>query len=287
MIGERRAEYAGVGTRELYVSGAGPTLVLVHGFGHPAPCWRPVLQRCAAAGQAAIAVDLPGFGHAEPPSTGPFLPQLVRFLRAVVTTHGASIPVVLVANSLGASSAVRLLDTEPGLPVRGLVALNTATDQWTALMKAGMIRRGRTLAGLAGLPLPAAILGRGANIVGARLLYGDYRLADAATVALLTDQLSSRRVRRDLAALGGPLMVEVAVVATAHDITYPTVFVHGTRDRLVAVAASKRLHAANPASRLELLDGIGHCPHLDAPDRITTLALQLAGAAGGTRTGTV
>lgn len=287
MIGERRATYAGVGTRELYVDGAGPTLVLVHGFGHPAPCWRPVLQRCAAAGQAAIAVDLPGFGDADAASPGPFLPQLVRFLRAVVTTHGAGTPVVLVANSLGASSAVRLLDTESDLPVCGLVALNTATDQWTPLMKAAMIRRGRTLAGLAGLPLRGAIFGRGANIVGARLLYGDYRLADAAAVALLTDQLSSRQVRRDLAALGGPLMFEVAVVATAHDITYPTVFVHGTRDKLVAVAASKHLHAANPASRLELLDGIGHCPHLDAPDRITALALELAGAAGGIRTGTV
>lgn len=287
MIGERRTEYAGVGTRELYVEGAGPTLVLVHGFGHPAPCWRPVLERCAAAGQAAIAVDLPGFGDADPPSTGPFLPQLVRFLRAVVTTHGVGTPVVLVANSLGASTAVRLLDTESDLPVRGLVALDTATDQWTRLMKAGMICRGRTLAGLARLPLPAAIFGYGANIVGARLLYGDYRLADPTAVTLLTDQLSSRRVRRDFAVLGGRLMFEVAVVATAHDITYPTVFVHGTRDKLVEVAASRHLHAANPQSRLELLDGIGHCPQLDAPDRITDLALQLAGATGGTRTGTV
>lgn len=287
MIGERRAEYAGVGTRELYVDGTGPTLVLVHGFGHPAPSWHPVLQRCAAAGQAAIAVDLPGFGDADPPSSGPFLPQLVRFLRAVVTTHGVGTPVVLVANSLGASGAVRLLDTESDLPVCGLVALSTATDQWTPLMKAAMMRRGRTLAALAKLPLPRAFFGRGANIVGARLLYGDYRLADPAAVALLTDQLSSLRERRELAALGGQLLSEVAVVATAHDITYPTVFVHGTRDKLVEVAASKHLHAANPRSRLELLDGIGHCPQLDAPDRITDLALQLAGAAGGTRTGTV
>lgn len=203
-----------------------------------------------------------------------------------MTTHGAVTPVVLVGNSLGASTAVRLLDTEPDLPVRGLVALDTATDQWTLLVKAGMLCRGRTLAGVAGLPLPRAVFGIGANSIGARLLYGDYRLADPAVVALLTDQLGSRRVRRHLATLGGQLLREVAVVATAHDITCPTVFVHGTRDKLVAVAASKHLHAANPVSRLELLDGIGHCPQLDAPDRITDLALQLAGAAGGTCTGT-
>lgn len=104
MIGERSAAYAGYRTRELFVDGAGPKLVLVHGFGHPAPCWRPILERCALLGQAAVAVDLPGFGVADPLAAGPRLPQLVRFLEAVVTAQGAVTPVVLVGNSLGATA---------------------------------------------------------------------------------------------------------------------------------------------------------------------------------------
>lgn len=286
MIGERSAAYAGYRTRELFVDGAGPKLVLVHGFGHPAPCWRPILERCALLGQAAVAVDLPGFGVADPLAAGPRLPQLVRFLEAVVTAQGAVTPVVLVGNSLGATAAVRLLDTIPDLPVRGLVALDTATDQWTMLARTAMRGRGRPLAGLSRLWLPRGLFGFGAGVVAAHLLYGDSRRADPALVALLADQLTSRRVRRDMAMLARHLVSEVAVVATARNLNCRTIFVHGARDRLVTVAASANLHAAIPDSRLVVLEGIGHCPHLDAPDQVLELALGLAGGASGRRTET-
>ncbi|MER6900182.1 alpha/beta fold hydrolase, partial [Amycolatopsis sp. NPDC000740] len=39
-----------------------PRLVLLHGYCDSADTWRPVLGELAAAGIAAIAVDLPGFG---------------------------------------------------------------------------------------------------------------------------------------------------------------------------------------------------------------------------------
>jgi pimeloyl-ACP methyl ester carboxylesterase len=61
-IVERRSTYAGFQTRELVVTGRGPTVLLLHGFGDSADTWRPVLTLLAEAGQAAIAVDLPGFG---------------------------------------------------------------------------------------------------------------------------------------------------------------------------------------------------------------------------------
>lgn len=282
-IDERRAWYAGYRTRELYVEGTGPTLVLVHGFGHPAPCWRPVLERCARAGHAAVAVDLPGFGAADPCSTGPQLPQLVSFLEAVVTTHGAVTPVVLVGNSLGSATSVRLLDTVPGLPVRGLVATDTASDQWTPLSRALARGNRSALAPLAGVWLPRSLARRGADATAARLLYGDPRRADPAMVALLADQLRSGRARRDMTRLAAHWMSELAVVGKACNITCPAIFVHGARDRLVTMAASANLHAATPGSRLVVLPGIGHCPHLDAPDRIAELAMDLAGTTGDNR----
>ncbi len=41
-VEERRASYAGFGTRELVVPGTGPMILLLHGFGHSADGWRPV-----------------------------------------------------------------------------------------------------------------------------------------------------------------------------------------------------------------------------------------------------
>lgn len=279
MIAERRAAYGGYRTRELFVEGAGPTLVLVHGFGHPAPCWRPVLERCERIGQAAIAVDLPGFGLADPLRPGPVLPQLVRYLEAVVTVRGAITPVVLVGNSLGASTSVRLLDTVPGLPVRGLLALDMAGAQWTPLVKAAFAGKGRPLAGLAGLPLPRLLRGPAAESIAARLLYGDPRSADPAMTRLLIDPILSRSGRRELVSAGRRVKPEVAVLARVRAITCPTIVVHGVRDQLVPAAVSRGLHASVPGSKFVLLDGIGHCPHLDAPDQVVALAMELTGTA--------
>lgn len=278
MIAERRAAYGGYRTRELFVEGAGPTLVLVHGFGHPAPCWRPVLERCERAGQAAVAVDLPGFGLADPLRPGPVLPQLVRYLEAVVTVWGAVTPVVLVGNSLGASTSVRLLDTAPGLPVRGLLALDMAGAHWTPLVRMAFAGKARPLAGLAGLPLPRLLRGS-AESIAAWLLYGDPRSADPGMTRLLIDPILCRSARRALVSVGRRVQPEVAVLAQVRQITCPTIVVHGARDPLVPAAVSQNLHASVPGSRFVLLDGIGHCPHLDAPDQIVALAMELASTA--------
>ncbi|WP_327144265.1 alpha/beta fold hydrolase [Nocardia sp. NBC_01327] len=284
MVGERRAEYAGYRTRELYVEGAGPKLVLVHGFGHPAPCWGPVLKRCEEAGQPALAVDLPGLGAADPLTGGPQLPQLVRFLESVVRIHGAVEPVVLVGNSLGAATCVRLLDTTAGLPVGGLLALDTATDQWTPLVKAVLAGQGRPFVALAGLP--GLLRGRTAARMAAKLLYGRAQAADPEIVSALLEQFDAPGRRRELASAGMRYASEVASVAGVRNIRCPTIVVHGRRDRLVTVDGSRNLAAAVPGSQLVVLEGIGHCPHLDAPDRVTELALRLAHGIAGGRTET-
>jgi pimeloyl-ACP methyl ester carboxylesterase len=55
-----------------------------------------------------------------------------------------------------------------------------------------------------------------------------------------------------------------AMVAT---IRAPALIVQGERDRLVRVEAIRVLAAARPDWQLEILDGIGHVPQLEAPDR--------------------
>ncbi len=53
--------------------------------------------------------------------------------------------------------------------------------------------------------------------------------------------------------------------------------VWGDRDRLVFHRGAKRLLEAVPDSRLELLEGIGHCPQVEAPERVTELLLEFSG----------
>jgi pimeloyl-ACP methyl ester carboxylesterase len=50
------------------------------------------------------------------------------------------------------------------------------------------------------------------------------------------------------------------------EIRVPTLVVHGTEDRLVAVENARRLAAAIPGARLVLLEGAGHVYHSEQPD---------------------
>src|SRR5262249_36603825 len=59
-------------------------LVLLHGYCDSADTWRPALAKLAAAGTSVLAVDLPGFGEADPLRPGAMLPQLDAFVDAVL-----------------------------------------------------------------------------------------------------------------------------------------------------------------------------------------------------------
>jgi pimeloyl-ACP methyl ester carboxylesterase len=59
--------------------------------------------------------------------------------------------------------------------------------------------------------------------------------------------------------------------AMAARITSPVLLIHGARDRLVSVAASRALAAARPDWTLEVLDDIGHIAQMEDPHRFVTL----------------
>jgi pimeloyl-ACP methyl ester carboxylesterase len=275
VINERRTVHDGVGTRELFVEGDGPTVVLLHGFGHPADAWRPVLNRLAEAGQAAVAVDLPGFGAADLAASSAWLPQGDRFVAAVVAAHSQQAPVVLVGNSLGAYLAVRAAASPMRLPISGIVSTATPGLGWTALVRAAFVGDGRWLTWGAGISAPRWIRRCGADMLAGYLLYGDRSRLDPELVRILSTQVYSRRGARELLERATSMKFAVDAEPAVVGVSCPAVFVHGRRDRLVAFASSEGWHLATPGSRLVVLDKAGHCPQLDAPNEICSLAREL------------
>ena len=54
--------------------------------------------------------------------------------------------------------------------------------------------------------------------------------------------------------------------------------VWGTRDRMVPHTGARILLEALPDTRVELLDGVGHCPQLEATERLLELLLPFPAA---------
>lgn len=270
-----RPVYAGFRTRALEVDGSGPRFVFLHGYVDSANTWDGVLREFAAAGRSAVAVDLPGFGHADRLEPGPMLPQLDAFVDELVRDQSARGPVVLVGNSLGGCASVRA--SVAGVPVLGAITIgDPAAGPWRLRTWAGG-RRTPLLLRLAGLPIPVPaklffLFGR--PLIG-YAAYADRRRADRQVVERFLTFIHGRKgwwIAREVAGLAK----EIANGHGTIEVATPLLIVHGVKDRIVPVRGSKALHESLPGSQLHIEPTWGHCPQLDDPAGLAQLLVTAA-----------
>jgi pimeloyl-ACP methyl ester carboxylesterase len=273
---EHRRAFAGYETRVLELEGEGTPIALFHGWADSADTWRQALALIARQGRPAIAVDLPGFGTADPLDDGPVLPQLDDFALAAVRYLSRDEPVVVAGNSLGGCVALRMAERHPSR-LAGVVPVAPAGLEMSRLLQ--LVQRDPVIRALLALPtpVPAAVL-RGAV---ARLYL---QLGFAAPAAIDREVVSAftwhHRRRADVGRYLHTLRRLIPELRQAFEperISVPLLLVWGDRDRLVFHRGARRILDAVPGSRLELLEGVGHCPQVEAPERFTELLLEFGG----------
>lgn len=272
-VGQR--SYAGVRTRVLEVgpkrlTRGAPRLVLLHGYCDSADTWRPVLELLAEAGICAIAVDLPGFGSAEALRQGAMLPQLDRFVDAVLeeqTKHGK---VVLAGNSLGGTMSLRAA-YHSRHPVAGVISIAAPgfVDSWlTRAVGAYPLRLWASLP----LPVPGFLVRTVAEYVVPRLLYADPGVAADEHVRRFTSLFPDYRSATMRLEQARQLVEELAEAYDGLDgIEVPLLVVACGKDRLVSASSGRRLHSLVPHSLLLIREDWGHCPQLDDPSALADI----------------
>jgi pimeloyl-ACP methyl ester carboxylesterase len=271
---EHRMTAGGLRTRALELEGDGPGILLLHGWGDSADTWRPLLDELGRAGRRALAVDLPGFGKASALETGPILPQLDAFAAALVQDWAAGEPIVIAGNSLGGAVALRLAEHAGELPVAGVVPVAPAGLEmpgWFDLVERDpIIRRLLEIP----VPVPGALVR--AMVAGAyrQLAFSRPSIAQRQVVQAFSSHHGSRERVAALLENGRRLIPELAeapfdLVA----IDCPVLLVWGTRDRMVPHSGSRLVLDALPGTRVELIEGCGHCPQLEATDRLLELLI--------------
>ncbi|WP_409185935.1 alpha/beta fold hydrolase [Amycolatopsis sp. VS8301801F10] len=274
-IAERTVTVAGTRTRLLELAGTGPTLLFVHGVTDCADFWRPVFAHLAAAGRRAIAVDLPGFGHADPLRPGPVLPQLDKFLDELLAETGAA---VVVGHSTGGTLALRLAERAPeellgvvaappaGLAATALHALGARLPRWPlAPIRLLPDRVRRKL--IAAFWTSIAVADRGAVTPEFLNAYTGFFSTNFARY-LGTAQLVLRELRD---------------ACHLDRVRHPLLLIWGTRDRLSAPQSAQQILDAVPGSRLVTVEGAGHCPAVESPARFAAATLAFANSLTRTR----
>lgn len=274
---EERRSYGDVTTRVLELPGAGPPVVLFHGYADSADTWRPALDLLAREDRRVLAVDLPGFGHADRLDRDePILEQLDRFgaavVREVAREHG---DVTVCGNSLGGCLSLRLAQ-DPQLPIAVCVPVAPAGFDHPLWFRA--IEGDRFVRLALRAPLPGPVLRSVVGEAYRQLAFARPRDPGAAVVAAFTQHLATQRDVRRILATGSRMLPELSRPFRLREIGVPVVLIWGDRDRMVAHRGSRHVLAALPDTRLELLEGIGHCPQVEAPVRFVALLLEAAPA---------
>ncbi len=273
----------------------GPRVVLVHGLGGSHLNWdtfAPLLLPHARV----LAIDLPGFGRSEPggrrATVHANVGVLHAFLREVVGE-----PAVLVGNSMGGMISILTQAAHPGA-VRGLVLLDPAIPGprrtldplvavtfalyampvvgerflWLRRARQTPLQRVREMLRLVGVDpdsLPSTVIDRSVLLLEEREDHaGMDRAYLTAARSLLAQLADPRRYRRAMEKVSGPVLL-----------------VHGALDRLIPVQAARDVARRHPAWRYAELDGVGHVPQLQCPERLADEVLPWLAELGGIRAG--
>lgn len=245
------------------VAGEGPVLLLIHGMGGGGAEWRAVIEPLAQS-HTVIAPDLPGYGRSAP--SGDYsVGGLASNLRDLLLVLGHE-RATFVGHSFGGGVAIQFthqfpefverlvlvssggLGQEVSLPVRA-VALPGAG--WFIAVTAPAVR----------WAVPHferhSVLGFG--------LSGD--LVEMANVyALLADRERRNAFLATLRSVVDTRGQRVSAVDRLHLVEdIPVLIIWGSRDPFVPARHGERAHLAIPGSRLEVFDGVGHQPQLQAP----------------------
>ncbi len=305
---EHRMEFAGIETRVLELEGTGDPFMLFHGWSDSADTWRHVLDLLARNDRRAIAVDLPGFGTADPLAAGPMLPQLDAFGAEAVAYAAADIRpargrsrarraaaarrgragrargrrrAVVVGNSLGGCLALRLAQQRSvgGVEVARCVALAPAGLEMAPWFR--LIERDPVLRGLLALPVP--LPGRALQEVVGRvygaLAFAHPRAVEPGVARAFARHHPDRAAVARLLASGRRLLPELRDCFELSEIECPVQLIWGDRDRMVYASGAERVLSEVADARLELLEDTGHCPQIERCERVVELLLGDAGVA--------
>ncbi|HLM97334.1 MAG TPA: alpha/beta fold hydrolase [Acidimicrobiales bacterium] len=247
------------------MAGEGPAILMIHGIAGSSGAWREVMPALAEQ-YTVIAPDLLGHGQSAKPTGDYSLGAYANVLRDLLGVVG--IPrATVVGQSFGGGVAMQFCYQNPEWCERLVLV-----DSGGLGREVSWLLRFMTLPGaeyLMPIIFPPFVGARGDEL--SRLLYSrGIRMPRVGEMwrsyASLTDGANRQSFIRTIRSVidpGGQTVSAMDRLYLTQQV--PTLIVWGEHDSIIPVSHAHDAHAAMPNSRLEIVAGAGHFPHVEAP----------------------
>lgn len=260
------------------------TILFIHGMAGSSDTWRHVMPTMAR-DHVVVAPDLPGHGRSAKTPGDYSLGAAANTLRDLLIGLDTG-PVTVVGQSLGGGVAMQFAYQHPELCER-LVLISSG----------GLGREVNLLLRLLSAPGSEAVLSVAApwfvrdagNAVRRWLGDRGVRADRIDEMWRAYDSLGDGETRkaflrtlRSVIDLGGQAVCAEDRLYLTSEL--PTLVIWGDDDRIIPVAHADHAQRAMPAARVEILEGVGHFPQVEAPAKVAEL---LGGFIAGTVPATI
>lgn len=261
-------------------AGEGPPIVLLHGLGATNASMLPLVSKLAGVHRV-LAPDLPGFGDSGKPFTSYnatfFGRWLIDFLDALGIERAH-----LVGNSLGGRVAIE----------GGLLAPERI-DRIVLLAPSPAFIRGREFVRLVRILrpelalLPVPLVSRKRVVSSIKAMFSQPQRLPAQWYESAADEFlrvfSTARGRIAFFSAARQIYLEDPFGETGFwdrlpELSRPSLFVWGARDRLVPARFAKHVEQRLPSATSVVLDDCGHVPQYEFPEETNTLIRDFVGA---------
>ncbi len=244
-----------VGPQVAFVGGSGPVVVLVHGAGDHAGTWAAMVPQLLA-GHTLILPDLAGHGESAPAAGLIEAADICHGLEAVIAATAGGVPVTLVGNSLGSWMAMVVARRHPEW-VERVVGIDGGPlkqeNPQVSLLPQTREEARVTFSGTRDHCIPPM---------------SDQMLDD---LLWLVREGPLGRFAATAANMEAWLLTEDQLA----ELKLPVRLIWGASDRLMPLAYARRMVAVLPDVELAVIEGCGHVPQLEAPDRLLPVLMRM------------
>jgi pimeloyl-ACP methyl ester carboxylesterase len=235
------------------------TFLLIHGAWHGAWCWHKLTPQLAAAGVRVLAPDLPSMGDDTTPAAVVTLDYWAQFIADLAAREPE--PVTLVAHSRGGIVASQAAELVPER-IRRIVYVAAYLLPAGATLAAEARRDAQSLVPPNMIPAASGSTCTLRADVVAAAFYGQCPEAD---VEFARARLSPEPLK--------PLVTPLHLTAARYG-RVPRAYVETTLDRVISLAAQRRMREALPCDPVFTLE-TDHSPFLSQPEALARILISI------------